>query len=644
MKHNRIISALLALSMVLSAFVMTACDSKDSGNSETENSGTADTEAVKTEISLDGYKVVRNDNTKSNDLIQACVRLRRELNEIYGNVDIATDYEKDKSKIPANAKEVLVGDTNRAPSVAALEELGVYDYIIRFEGDFLVICGGSDAATSKAVDAFIEKYAADGQITVPEDINIMYKLEKIDNSSLMPKYVSDEFVTLEPAEENGEAMTPDWAKSLIMMEVHLETATPEGTFASAVKVLDHCAEMGVNGIWLTPVYEKGPGGNGYGNVGPHSVEPALTGTKDYDEGWQVVKNFVDEAHSRNIRIFLDVITWGTITAAPLFKEHPDWYKGEAWGNQAFNWRNSEFVDWFVDTCANNIIVTGADGFRCDCEPNYTHYSVFNRIRQKCLDAGRKILVIAEDGCERRDCFDFEQDGVLWYSKLDRGGQYAHPLAWYINSHLDIVESIKKGRGIGSADLQSKNKSGNYRFYTFCVSNHDYQRSITNGNRLVIGYQAILAPFIPLWYFGAEWNQQAADQVIYFVNVDWSCLDNYENTLFYEDLKKYIQIRRTYPEIFEYCPENHKDSNICKVEATGTNLTAYARYTDDKAILIIPNNSGAELTTTVTLPSSEISLPANPVVTDLLTGETVTLSGDKFEATIQDQYIGIYLVK
>ena len=31
-------------------------------------------------------------------------------------------------------------------------------------------------------------------------------------------------------------------------------------------MLDHLADLGVNGIWLTPIYEKGPGGNGYGNI------------------------------------------------------------------------------------------------------------------------------------------------------------------------------------------------------------------------------------------------------------------------------------------------------------------------------------------------------------------------------------------
>lgn len=49
----------------------------------------------------------------------------------------------------------------------------------------------------------------------------------IDNSSLMPKYTPDSEVKFITAGEGavGESHTPEWAKSLIMMEVHLETTT-----------------------------------------------------------------------------------------------------------------------------------------------------------------------------------------------------------------------------------------------------------------------------------------------------------------------------------------------------------------------------------------------------------------------------------
>ena len=474
----------------------------------------------------------------------------------------------------------------------------------------------------------------------------------IDNSSLMPKYAPDSEVQFISAGEGaaGEPYTPEWAKSLIMMEVHLETATPEGTFQSGVKVLDHCAEMGVNGIWLTPIYEKGAGGNGYGNIGLHTVEPALTGTSDRDEGWNIVKWYVDEAHKRNIRIFLDIITWGTVTASPLFSEHPDWYKGEAWGNEAFNWKNEEFVEWYISRAVENIIKTGADGYRADCEPGYAGYKVFEEIRRRLVDKGRKILIIGEDGCRHGEAFDFEQDGVLHYNKWDRGAQYANPKNFYID-HLNIVDSIKNGAGIGSSGLQSSSRSGTYSLYTYCVSNHDYVYSSVNGNRLALGYQAIFAPFIPLWYLGEEFNLQNINSVFYFVPVDWSLLDAAGNNKFYEDIKKYIHIRLTYPEIFTYFPENHKDSNICKADAGTRPLQAYARYAGNKGVIIVGNNGepGSEnFTITIPLDSMNLGAYAEFTLTDLMTGKQIA-SGTKsdvemFNAEIEQSHIGVYLIE
>ena len=85
----------------------------------------------------------------------------------------------------------------------------------------------------------------------------------IDNSDLMPKYVPDSEVKV------NETGTPEWINTLIMAEVRIETCTEEGTFASAVKMLDHYQEMGVNGLWITPVNDTdlpGKEGNRYGSA------------------------------------------------------------------------------------------------------------------------------------------------------------------------------------------------------------------------------------------------------------------------------------------------------------------------------------------------------------------------------------------
>ena len=72
----------------------------------------------------------------------------------------------------------------------------------------------------------------------------------IDNSDLIPAILPDSEVRLEAVPGRSPA-SPDWVKSLIIVEVNVETASPTGNFSGMEKVLDHLAETGVNGIWLT---------------------------------------------------------------------------------------------------------------------------------------------------------------------------------------------------------------------------------------------------------------------------------------------------------------------------------------------------------------------------------------------------------
>ncbi|MCR5681895.1 MAG: hypothetical protein K6G29_05520 [Clostridiales bacterium] len=459
---------------------------------------------------------------------------------------------------------------------------------------------------------------------------------------LLPPILPDDEVSLIPAEPGGRPMTPDWVRSLVLTEVHLETATPEGTFDAAVRVLDHLADLGVNGIWLTPIYEKGPRGNGYSNFGPHTVEPALCPDTEPEERLDAVRRFVAAAHERRIRVLLDIVTWGTATDAPLFREHPEWYRGRAWGNEAFDWSHPAFRAWFTSVAVNNLLFTGADGYRCDCEPYYAGYEVWEEVRRRCLSAGRKVLIMAEDGAERRYAFDMEQDGVLWYAVRDRGGQYADPVNYYLEK-LDIVDSVKSGEGIGSPACQGRGEGGRYRFYTCCVSNHDYQRSAVNLNRLALGYQAIFAPFIPLWYLGAEFGMQTENQVLYFVPVDWSLTAREENAAFLADIRRYLTIRRSYPEIFEFFPPDHRDANIRKVRCCPEfGLTAYERYAPDgsRSVLVLPNPADGVYTAEV-FPEN---IEGDFRVTDLLTGQEVPVQGSAFRVEIGSGRLGVYLAE
>lgn len=469
----------------------------------------------------------------------------------------------------------------------------------------------------------------------------------INNSHLIPEYKPDTEVVLE---KSGELLyCPDWVKTLIIEQVNVDSASPDGTFKGMPAVLDHLAEMGVNGIWLNPIF----GGIHYYNYGPGTLRASITGTDDVDEGWQVVKGFVDEAHKRNIRVFFDIITWGINPKAPLITEHPDWFDGysEEYKGPYYNWRNSELFEWFSERLIDIIRVTGADGYRADCNDKYCGPELYCKVRRVLHSEGRKIVIFGEaikEGTE--SFFDFNEHSIDYWS-VKEGTKFVDGEVNFVTDYKpDIVAAVLKGRGLDTRPRQASDNAGLLRYYSSIVSCHDSRQYIAEGSLTVMGYASILSPFIPMWYIGEEWNNPYTGteicQWLFANKIDWEKLE--ENRDFYEAVKRLIRIRRSYPEIFEYYPLNHREVNFCGVQTNqADSLPAYARYMDSKGIIVVGNYSDSDLDYEITVPYEEIGLCDEDfcVITDLMSGEEI-LQGylkdmKQFCRTVFSKNIGVY---
>lgn len=475
----------------------------------------------------------------------------------------------------------------------------------------------------------------------------------IDNSSLMPTIVSDDKVQLD---ENG---TPDWAASLIFGTANLSTATTEGTLEAAVKVLDHYQEMGINGLWVLPVYDPGTKEypNGYENLGPHTINPKLTGTDDYDAGWKKMAWFVEEAHKRNIRVILDIISWGALAEAKLAKEHPEYFTTDNGADGLYyNWDNDKFVEWYIQTAVEIVLTTGCDGLRYDTEPQYSGYEVALEIRERLWKAGKKPFMMSERENERGKSYDIGQCGMT-EGVSHETYKSVEPVYFWLDKY-NIVDSIKNGVHYGTQASQDLDDGGTYHYYTFCITNHDYKNPVVKGNRAAVGYQAIFSPFIPVLLLGEEFNNphhhnHPLDDALYFNTIDWSCLDVPENRALYEDIKAMIRIRRTYKDIFEYYPEQFKDSNICKVNVKNCEVAQpYARYAGDTAMLVIPNynlhDKNAKMTVYVPFAKTGLDYYSNYTVTDVETGEVIVKGSAskiaKFTVSVDNCDQRVFMVK
>jgi alpha-glucosidase len=82
--------------------------------------------------------------------------------------------------------------------------------------------------------------------------------------------------------------------------------------------LDHLEWLGVDAIWLSPIYESPGADLGY-DVSDHAaVDPLFGSLADLDA-------LIADCHSRGIRVLLDLVASHTSIEHPWFREHPDWY-------------------------------------------------------------------------------------------------------------------------------------------------------------------------------------------------------------------------------------------------------------------------------------------------------------------------------
>ena len=82
--------------------------------------------------------------------------------------------------------------------------------------------------------------------------------------------------------------------------------------------LDHLAWLGVDALWLSPIYPSPMHDFGYDVADYKDVDPVFGTLDDFD-------SLVAAARERGLRVLLDLVPCHTSIEHPWFREHPDWY-------------------------------------------------------------------------------------------------------------------------------------------------------------------------------------------------------------------------------------------------------------------------------------------------------------------------------
>lgn len=181
--------------------------------------------------------------------------------------------------------------------------------------------------------------------------------------------------TVTEKEKTMQTKPVEWSKDATIYEVNIRQYTPEGTINAFAKHLPELNDLGVDILWLMPIFpigeenRKGSLGSAYSVKDYRAVNPDFGTIED-------LKNLVEKAHSLGMYVILDWVANHTAWDNPLTVEHPDWYLKDSLGNFVppvadwsdvidLNYDNADMRSYMANSMKFWVENADVDGFRCD---------------------------------------------------------------------------------------------------------------------------------------------------------------------------------------------------------------------------------------------------------------------------------------
>ena len=170
------------------------------------------------------------------------------------------------------------------------------------------------------------------------------------------------------------SLHPAWTYDSVVYEVNIRQYSPEGTFKGVEAQLPRLKELGVDVLWLMPMYKigeverKGSLGSYYAISDYCEVNPEFGTMLDFD-------NLIDAAHEYGFKVILDWVANQTAPDHVWMEGRPaDFYERDSLGNAIweYDWTDTRSLNyeneavWAAqDSCMRFWLDRGVDGFRCD---------------------------------------------------------------------------------------------------------------------------------------------------------------------------------------------------------------------------------------------------------------------------------------
>ncbi|PWJ47869.1 oligo-1,6-glucosidase [Quadrisphaera granulorum] len=240
----------------------------------------------------------------------------------------------------------------------------------------------------------------------------------------------------------------DWWKSAVVYQVYPRSFADSngdgvGDLRGLIEHLDHIAGLGVDVIWLSPMYPSPQADNGYDISDYRDVDPTFGTLADMDE-------LIRQVHARGMKIILDLVVNHTSD------EHP-------WFQSSRSSRTGERADWYIWRDPRPGVEPGTPG----AEPN-NWGSFFS---------GPAWTWVPERGQYYLHLFAAKQPDLNWDCPEVRAEVFA-TMRWWLDRgvdgfRMDVINFISKDPALPDGPLTSTGLGDGSGSFAYGPRVHEY---------------------------------------------------------------------------------------------------------------------------------------------------------------------------
>jgi hypothetical protein len=408
------------------------------------------------------------------------------------------------------------------------------------------------------------------------------------------------------------AGVPD-PRDVNMYQVHIRPFSAAGNLPGVTAQLDRLKTLGINVIYLMPIYPHGT--DSKSSASPYCIKDFKAVASEYGS-LADMRALVDGAHSRGMAVMLDIAINGTSWDHAWTVSHPEYYIRSGTTIQqlgpfadiaALDLNNSATRTALIDAMRYWIFAANIDGYRCDYANN-PPLSFWTQVISNLRGiTSHKLLMLAEgDRLENfQTGFDFNF-GDKWY--------------------YDAIKAIANGTSV--AQIQTTTNTE----YTYATgsqqeirytANHDTETTET-AIGVFKSHAGVVANFLVSGYMRGAPFLASGQEADFNQTIPWpyqSVKINWSNTGAAADFTKVLNFRTASNAIRRGTMTNYSDANVC----------AFTKISGSEKVVVIVNlrNSTQNYVTPSALAGSYTDAYTNAAVT-LTSGATQSLAAFQYK--------------